>query len=75
MSLNEGELAAALYFRQLEEIDSMKASIQKLTQSNKKLLKANPWLGQLHGLARKAKVVVVRSESEEEKQEFGPPKI
>jgi hypothetical protein len=73
MSLNEGELTAALYFRQLEEIDSMKESILKFTKSNKKLLKANPWLGQLHGLARKAKAVVVRPDNEEEKVESRPP--
>jgi hypothetical protein len=51
----------------------MKESILKFTKSNKKLLKANPWLGQLHGLARKAKVVVVRPDNEEEKVEFRPP--
>lgn len=71
----EGELVAALYFKRAAEIEQLTKDLETLKRRNKKLLKANPWIGNLLGLARKAKATVVEdTASEEEKKEPSNPR-
>jgi hypothetical protein len=52
--MKKSESFAALYFKRLAKIRSLEGKLNSLRSKNKKLLKSNPWIGNLVGIAKKS---------------------
>ena len=72
--MQKNEAFACLYFKRVAKIRKLENEAKRLRRRNKRLLKSNPWLGNLLGSSRKAKAegsdssASYSSSAEEEKE-------
>jgi len=55
--MKKNEAFACLYFKRLSKIRKKEKELISLRRKNKALLRNNPWIGNLLGLAKKSKAV------------------
>lgn len=53
--MKKNEALACQYFKRVAKIEKLEKESLRLRKKNKKILKLNPWIGNLIGLARKSK--------------------